>query len=263
MRVTVLGCGGSAGVPVLGSGWGACDPNEPRNRRRRCSILLQHAGKTILVDASPDLREQLLDAEIGKVDAILLTHAHADHIHGMDDLRPFYWAHKEIMPMYGDVRTLTEVQERFGYMFAKSKDSPPHFVPPLSAHVIAEDAPLNLIGLDILPFRQDHGVSGESLGFLFGGRFVYSTDVQHLSDDQLDWLASLKLDLWIVDALRLQPATAHANLEKTLSWIERVKPARALLTHMAAPMDYALVSSMCPPGTSPAHDGLVIDIALS
>ena len=229
MRVTMLGCGSSIGVPSLYSGWGACDPREPRNRRRRCSVLVETDKETVLVDASPDLREQLVDAEVGGLDALLIPHAHADHTHGLDDLRPIQWRMQRPIDVYADAPTLADLFERFDYLFNKSDRSPSHFRPPLIAHEIDRTASLSVGSMNIDVMVQDHGGSGESLGFVFDGRFAYSTDVHTLSDDQLDQLAAYNLEYWIVDCLRLEPSTAHANLETTLRWIERVQPKRAAL----------------------------------
>lgn len=257
MRVTMLGCGASVGVPTLGNNWGNCDPNEPRNRRRRASILVENQGQSVLVDISPDIRAQLLDANVSRLDAILLTHSHADHIHGIDDLRPLYWINRERINVHADADTLRVVMERFGYMFEKSEDSPPYFTPALQARELGE-GPLDLAGMTIAHYRQDHGVSGESLGFIFDGRFAYSTDVAVMQE--ADFARLEGIDLWIVDCLRQEPSQAHANFETTLSWIERVRPKRAVFTHMNASLDYQTTLDNCPAGVEPGYDGLVIEI---
>ena len=257
MKVTVLGCGASIGVPMLGNDWGRCNPDDPRNRRRRCSILIENRGFVLLVDTSPDLREQLLAAEVHRIDAVLYTHGHADHTHGVDDLRALYWRMQRPIDVHGDAATLAMLHQRFGYMFSASPDSPPHFLPPLVAHEIGEE-PFELAGITIRPFRQDHGSSGTSLGFLFDDRFAYSTDVAVMTAADLARLRGL--DLWIVDCLREGPSAAHANLALALSWIRAVQPRRAYLTHMAADLDYEWVASRCPEGVAPAHDGLVLEI---
>ena len=259
MKVTMLGCGASVGVPSLSGRWGVCDPNEPRNRRRRCSILVEKGGKTMLVDASPDLREQLLDAGVRSVDALAITHMHADHTHGIDDLRPLYWTRRQRIPTYTDAVTYADLRVRFGYMFENSPTSPPHFTPPLEYHPIDEGM-VEIAGVTVEVMRQDHGTSGDSLGFVFDSRFAYSTDVAHLTEPQLDWLASLNLDLWFVDCLREEPTTAHANLEQSLAWINRVKPARAYFTHMNAQLDYRATLAKCPAGVAPGHDCLVVTL---
>jgi phosphoribosyl 1,2-cyclic phosphate phosphodiesterase len=257
MRVTVLGCGSSVGVPVLGNRWGRCDPDNPRNRRRRCSILVENDGFVLLVDASPDLREQLLDARVERIDAVLFTHGHADHTHGVDDLRPLYWESDGPINIYGDRGTLRELSVRFNYMFNQVPESPPHFRPPLLANEITLEA-FDLGGMHIQPLLQDHGVSGESLGFIFDGRFAYSTDVAFMSDAELDRLAGI--ESWIVDCLREGESKAHSHLARTLEWIERVRPERAYLTHMTTDLDYAETLAKLPAGVEPAYDGLVLEV---
>lgn len=258
MRITVLGCGSSVGVPVIGNKWGRCDPTNRKNRRRRCSILVEHDGFVLLVDASPDLREQLLDANITRLDAVLFTHGHADHTHGLDDLRPMYWELGGVLDVYGDHETLSEITSRFDYLFNKAPKSPPYFRPPLVAHELSLE-PFQLGGLRIQPVRQNHGVSGESLGFIFNERFAYSTDVAFMSDDELTRLAGL--DLWIVDCLREGESKAHSHLPRTLSWIEKTRPAQSYLTHMTNDLDYAETLAKLPDGVEPAYDGLMIDLA--
>lgn len=260
MRVTMLGCGGSVGVPSLSGGWGQCDPEEPRNRRRRCSILVETDGGRILVDTSPDLREQLLAAEVSQIDALMFTHFHADHTHGLDDIRPLYWSTRVPIPTYADSATHRDLMQRFGYMFQPTPQSPPHFRPPL-VHRPLEVGTLQVSGVVVEAMLQDHGTSGSSLGFVFDGRFAYSTDVWMLTDSQLDRLAALQLELWIVDCLREEETAAHANLERALSWVERVRPRRAYLTHMNARMDYRTILAKCPAGVEPGYDGLVVDLA--
>lgn len=257
MRVTVLGCGSSVGVPVLGNRWGRCDPGNPKNRRRRCSILVEQDGFVLLVDASPDLREQLLDAGVERVDAVLFTHGHADHTHGVDDLRPLFWQMDGPLNVYGDQGTMRELSGRFDYLFTKSASSPDYFKPPLVANEITLE-PFWLGGMRIQAVRQDHGVSGESLGFIFNDRFAYSTDVAFMNEDELARLAGI--ELWIVDCLRENESKAHSYLPRTLGWIDRVRPDRAYLTHMNSDLDYAETLAKLPSGVEPAYDGLVLEI---
>lgn len=260
IRVTMLGCGASVGVPSLSGGWGACDPAEPRNRRRRCSILVEKAGRRILVDASPDLREQLLERDVRAIDALLISHIHADHTHGIDDLRPLYWNMRRRIPTYADPATFADVHRRFGYMFEAAPESPSHHAPPL-VHFPIDEGTVDIAGMKVQVMRQDHGNSGESLGFVFDGCFAYSTDVHRLAEAQLDRLAALELDAWIVDCLREEPTSAHASLDQALAWIDRVRPRRAYLTHMNAHLDYRATLAKCPPGVEPGYDGLVLEIA--
>lgn len=259
MRVTMLGCGASVGVPSLSGGWGRCDPSEPRNRRRRCSILVEKAGRRVLVDASPDLREQLLDAGVRSIDAVLFTHTHADHTHGIDDLRPLYWSTRERIPAYADEPTYQDLIRRFGYLFEAAPGSPLHHAPPLVRHPFGEGR-YEIAGLTVEAFRQSHGNSGDSLGLIFDGRVAYSTDVHELTDAQLERLAALRLDTWIVDCLREEATSAHASFEQALAWIGRVRPGRAYLTHMNAQLDYRATLAKCPPGVEPGYDGLVLEV---
>ncbi len=250
MRVTVLGCGTSGGVPRIGNIWGVCDPLEPRNRRRRSSILVQSTTTNLIVDTTPDMREQCLDADLMRLDAALYTHDHADHVNGIDDLRGFTVMQGDRIPVYGNAGTMENLQQRFGYIFASAQNYPPIAAP----HVI--EGPFTLGDIDIVPFRQIHGAM-ESLGFRFGN-IAYSTDLNDLPDASFEVLQDL--DVWIVDALRPKPHPTHTHLDQTLGWIERLRPKRAILTHMTWDMDYAALCRDLPPGVEPAYDSLVIDL---
>jgi phosphoribosyl 1,2-cyclic phosphate phosphodiesterase len=255
MRVTVLGCGPSTGVPVIGGNWGRCDPDDPRNRRRRVSVLVEISGVVILIDTSPDLREQLLDAGVSWIDAVVMTHAHADHLHGIDDLRSVNRLMRSAIPLYADARTLAEIESRFGYVFKPVEEPGRFYKPTLVPHEIA--GPFQIRGIAVLPFVQDHGFS-TTLGFRIGG-FAYSTDVTELDDTAFDALKGI--ELWIVDCLRREPHPTHSHLAKTLSWIGRVRPRRAILTHMDQSLDYRELSDELPSGVEPGYDRLVIDLA--
>jgi len=250
----MLGCGGSGGVPQVGNRWGACDPADPRNRRRRSSILVEAEGTTVLVDTSPDLREQLIDARVQRVDAVVYTHGHADHLHGIDDLRGLNRVMKEPIPVWADRRTLGAIEERFGYVFNPLKPGDTFYKPTLVANAIA--GPFRVGALDIVPFEQDHGFS-QTLGFRFG-RFAYSTDVVEL--DEAAFAALRGVEAWIVDCLRYDPHPTHSHLERTLSWIERVGCRRAVLTHMDPGFDYARLDAELPSHVAPGHDGLTIEL---
>ena len=257
LKITVLGCGSSVGVPVLGNRWGRCDPDDPRNRRRRSSILVEAGDFVLLIDTSPDLRAQLLDANVSRIDAVLFTHGHADHTHGLDDLRPMFWHLGQPIDVYGDRQTLGVLEKRFDYMFHVAAGSPPHHRPPLVAHEIALE-PFRLGGMSITPVLQDHGVSGSSLGFIFNGTFAYSTDVAQMNAVQLARLRGIRL--WIVDCLRTVESAAHSHLARTLSWIAAVGPERAYFTHMATDIDYETVLAQTPDNVAPAYDGLVLEV---
>jgi len=255
MKVTVLGCGGSSGVPLAGAvpggDWGACDPSNPKNRRRRVSVLVEEQGKSFLIDTSPDLRLQLLDNSVTRVDAVLFTHAHADHCHGVDDLRTLRHRQGEPIDAYMDEKTRELLTARFAYVFASSAD-PNNLYPPLCQdHLIT--GPFEVDGVTVRPFEQVHGRE-RSLGYRIGD-MAYSTDASGLEEAAFEVLAGL--DLWIVDCLRDQPHPTHSHLAQTLEWIERVQPKQAILTHLNHQIDYEDLKGRCPPGVEPAYDGMV------
>jgi phosphoribosyl 1,2-cyclic phosphate phosphodiesterase len=254
MKITILGCGPSTGVPAIGPDWGACDPNDPRNRRRRASLLIECRGKTVLIDTSPDMREQLLEVRIAHLDAVVMTHAHADHLHGLDDLRALNRLMKRSIPLYADAATMGEIESRFGYALGPVPAGEIFYKPTITPHTI--DGPFIAGGLPIVPFVQNHGYS-TTLGFRIGA-FGYSTDVVELDDAAFAALAGI--DLWIVDCLRYETHPTHSDLAKTLSWIERLKPRRAVLTHMDRQLDYRELAARLPPGVEPGQDGLVFEL---
>jgi phosphoribosyl 1,2-cyclic phosphate phosphodiesterase len=258
MKVTVLGCGGSGGVPLAGreagGHWGNCDPSNPRNRRRRVSILVERAGTSLLVDTSPDLRLQMLDAGIERLDAVLYTHAHADHCHGIDDLRWIVYAQGAPIDAYMDRQTRDALTRRFAYAFTSSADPKSLYRALLADRSIA--GPFTVGEIDVVPFVQGHGRE-TSLGYRFGP-VAYSTDVAELGETAFDVLAGI--EVWIVDCLREAPHPTHAHFAKTLEWIDRVRPRRAILTHMNHTVDYDALAARCPSGVEPGYDGMVIDI---
>ena len=254
MKAVILGCGGAAGVPSISTGWGRCDPSNPRNRRLRPSIIVETASTRILVDSSPDLREQLLAADIRHLDAILFTHSHADHVHGIDDLREVNRAMGRAIPAHGDPDALAEIKARFGYAFTPlAEGSDNIYKPLLDAHEIKGHFQIG--DIPVTPFVQDHGFS-ETLGFRFGS-LAYSTDVVNLPDSAFHVLAGV--DVWIVGCLTDHDHPTHAHVDKALAWIERVKPKRAIITHMSSRLDYDSLSARLPDHVRPAHDGLVIE----
>ena len=258
MKITILGCGGSGGVPFAdgtpGGNWGVCDPGNPRNRRRRVSILVEQGGTTLLVDASPDLRAQLLDFGPGQLDAVLFTHAHADHCHGLDELRTMAYARGGPIDAYMDRPTREALTRRFGYAFTSSHDPGGFYTPILNDVPI--DGPVEIGGVRTVPFIQQHGRE-TSLGYRFGD-VAYSTDVTAL--DEAAFLALDGVKLWILDCLRERPHPTHSHLAQSLEWIARVGPARAVLTHMNHQADYQILKSRCPPGVEPAYDGMVLEV---
>jgi len=257
MRVTVLGCGSSDGVPRLGPDWGACDPNEPRNRRRRVSIVVERGHNRLLVDSSPDLREQLLDAGVSRLDAVLYTHDHADHTHGIDDLRSVNYRLGRPLAAYGEAAVLDSIAKRFGYAFGPMPAGAPWFRPSLIAHPVS--GRFSIGAIEVMPFRQIHG-KAETTGFRFGG-FAYSTDVNIIPEESFAVLAGI--EVWLVDCLRYHPSFGHAHLERSLEWIARVKPRQAVLTHMGPDLDYRELCRRLPAGVEPAYDGMVIELPAS
>ena len=256
MKATILGCGGSNGVPLIGGNWGLCDPRNPRNRRLRASILVEEGQTRLLVDSSPDLREQLLGTGNGWLDAVLYSHGHADHLHGIDDLRAVNAIRKGPLPAYAEETTIAQIRERFGYVLEPrdSGGSGYFYKPALEMRRIEGDFSVGSVA--VRPFRQDHGFS-TTLGFRFG-KLAYSTDVVAL--DEAAFATLRGVELWIVDCLRFAPHETHAWLDRTLGWIARVRPARAVLTHMNHSLDYDALSVCCPPGVEPAYDGLVLEL---
>jgi len=254
IEVTILGCGSSGGVPLIGNIWGPCDPNDNRNIRRRVSILVKKNKKTFLVDTSPDLRMQMLDANIKDIDAVLYTHSHADHVHGIDDLRAFCWQRKDNkpLPIYSDQYTIDQITKRFDYAF-ENKYGPA--VPSLAANTISIGN--NTIqGVNIEAIKQIHG-KGFSLGYRFDN-MAYSTDVNNLPEKSMEQLKNL--DLWIVDCVRYEPHYSHSHFDQTISWIKQLKPKRAILTHMGHWLDYNDLKNKCPDNVEPGIDGMVIKI---
>ena len=257
MRVTLLGCGTSVGVPALGhAGWGRCNPDDPRNRRQRCAVLVQTEATTILVDAGPDIRQQLLPLGLRKIDAVLITHTHSDHIAGLDDLRAFYWPDRIDLRLHATSFHGDFIKARFPYLFEKKPESPSYFVPPMKIMDIAPGQRLEIGDIAVDVFHQDHGTT-DSLGFMFNDLFAYSTDVVRLEDVVLDQIAGVPL--WIVEALRDTPHQSHSHYEQTFDWIARVKPARAVLTHLGLEADYETLAALCPPNTEPGVDGMVFE----
>lgn len=253
MKVTILGCGAATGTPGIGIGWGACDPHEPRNRRRRASILVEEAGARLLVDTSPDLREQLLSAGVDRLDGVLFTHAHADHLHGIDDLRAINRTMKAAIGCWMDAATLATAKERFGYIFEPLQHGTEfHFKPTLEVQVIEPGKPFLAGGIQVLPFAQDHG-GMMTLGFRFNS-IAYSTDVMNLDEQAFAALAGV--DTWIVDCLTETEHATHAYLGQVLGWIERLRPRRAVLTHMGVGLDYRTLAARLPAGIEPAYDGM-------
>lgn len=252
MKLTILGCGTSSGVPRIGGDWGACDPTDSRNRRTRASILVQSATTSILVDTGPDMREQLLAAGTGPIDAVLWTHEHADHTHGIDDLRQIFHLTRRPVPCYARARTLESLERRFRYVFHGRGGYPP------TAAIARLDDEITIGDIRIRTVDQPHGgITSAGFRFEHGTQSCgYSTDFHIFTADMQQMFEGI--DLWVVDALRHAPHPTHANLATTLEAIVRAKPERAILTHMDQSMDYATLAAELPAGVEPGYDGLEI-----
>jgi phosphoribosyl 1,2-cyclic phosphate phosphodiesterase len=265
LKFTILGCGSSGGVPRPALGWGDCNPDNPKNRRRRTSLLVEKHGSAgvtrILVDTSPDLREQLIDAKVDWLDAVLYTHEHADHTHGIDDLRSYFIKHRRRVDVYLDAPTGAVMRARFGYCFATPAGS--EYPPIVTEHRLTAGQPVTIQGeggpLAALPYLQQHGDIA-SLGFRFGN-MAYSCDVKDIPVQSLPALADL--DVWIVDALRYRPHPSHLSLDEALGWIGRIKPRRAILTNLHTDLDYDVLRSKLPAHIAPAFDGMTFEASES
>ncbi|MFB2532422.1 MBL fold metallo-hydrolase [Paracoccus sp. p3-h83] len=269
MRLTILGCGSSGGVPRAGGPdgaglWGDCDPAEPRNRRMRCSLMVERIGPSgttsVLIDTGPDLHRQLLLGRITRLDGVVYTHPHADHIHGIDDLRQVVHLMRSRIRLYADAPTTEVLRARFGYIFETPAGSP--YPPICEMHAITRRFAIDGPGgpIQLRPFAVAHG-GIPALGFRIaaeGRNAVYLPDVSAIPDDA--WPTLNGLDLFIIDALQRRPHPTHAHLGQALDWISRAAPARAVLTNMHIDMDYATLCAELPQGVIPAHDGLVLEL---
>ncbi len=262
LRFTILGCGSSGGVPRLGGHWGACDPANPKNQRRRCSMLVElidgDAITRILIDTSPDLRQQMLDAGVGKLDAVLYTHEHADHVHGLDDLRMIVFNQRRRLPVWADAKTAQSLTSRFDYAFVQPEGSP--YPPILDLRLI--DGPVTIPGaggaITARPFLVNHG-SIDALGFRIGP-LAYLPDVAKMTD--AGWTAVEGAQCWVLDALRYDPHPTHTHLAQSLEWIERSGVPAAVITNMHIDLDYERVKAETPDHVTPAFDGMQIEFAV-
>ena len=262
LKFTILGCGSSGGVPRPALGWGDCDPNNPKNRRRRTSLLVERLGPggvtRVLIDTSPDLREQLLDANADALDGVFYTHEHADHVHGIDDLRGYFLKQRRLIDVYLAAETAKTVRARFDYCF----ESPPgsDYPPIVRENRFAAGQPVTVEGkggpITGLPVLQAHGDT-PSFGFRFGGA-MYSCDLSDLPSESVAALAGL--DVWILDALRYRPHPSHFSVADALGWIVRLKPRRAILTNLHTDLDYEKLRRELPPHVEPAFDGMYIEV---
>ncbi len=263
LRVTVLGCGSSGGVPRVGHDWGACDPANLKNRRRRCSLLLARSRATgttnVVIDTSPDMREQMLSADVGHLDGVWYTHEHADHTHGIDELRGYFIRQRRRVPVWADGATTDMLKTRFAYCFTSPAGS--DYPPILEHHLVTpfEDLETSGAGGRIVatPFPVTHG-NITALGYRIGG-FAYTPDLNAIPEISLKLLSGL--DTWLVDALRPHSHPSHFSLPETLDWIARLKPRRAIITNMHIDLDYETTKRTLPASVEPAYDGMSIEVS--
>ena len=255
-EITILGCGSSSGVPAIGNDWGNCNPSNPKNRRLRSSILIKTSKKNILIDATPDLRQQLLNSNVKHIDGVLITHCHADHINGIDDFRFLNVIMKQDINLYATKQVIQTIKERFSYVFEKlsPKANGFYYKPCLIPNEISSD--FNINDLKISSFEQNHGFIN-STGFRFNN-FAYCTDVLEFDKKALQKLEGL--DLWIVDCLRFKPHKTHAHFDKVMQWMELLKPKQTILTHMNYEVDYDFIMSKVPKNCIAAYDGLKVKV---
>jgi len=259
-RCTILGSGSSGGVPRIGMNWGSCDPDNPKNRRLRCSALIERTGSngrtSVIVDTSPDFREQILSTRLTALDGVLYTHDHADHTHGIDDLRMVAFAMKRRVDVYFDKDTGASLRSRFAYCFETPEGSA--YMPMLNGHEIDGFSPVVIKGaggpISAQPIPQWHG-SMQTLGYRVSN-LAYSPDVNDIPEKSIPLLEGL--DVWIVDALRHQGHESHFSVKQALAWAERLKPKRTILTHMTSELDYETLKRQLPEGVEPAYDGMMI-----
>lgn len=251
MKITILGCGSSGGVPLITGDWGECDPSNPRNRRRRASIHIEVNDVSLIVDTGADFRRQMQDAAISRLDGVLYTHAHADHIFGLDDLRHFHFKQGKPTPIYADDVTLDVLQQAFGYAFkTPGNGSYQAFILPNQF----ENSTFDVCGLSVIPIKMDHTVM-TSWGFRIGN-FAYCTDFKRIDPVERNKLQGL--DILIIDCLMFQDHRTHVSFDETMEIINEVKPKQAVLTHMNQHMDYDVVLSRCPNGVEPGYDGMIL-----
>jgi len=261
LSLTILGCGSSAGVPRVAQGWGACDPTNPLNRRRRCSVLVERRGPDghtlALIDASPDLRAQLIDAGADRLDALLITHEHADHTHGIDDIRPIYMAMRRQIDVHIDARTSPLLRRKFGYVFETPAGS--SYPPIARERRVRAGEPVVVEGpggaIEAIPFDVDHGEIS-ALGFRVGG-LAYTPALNRVPPQSLRFLEGL--DAWIIDALRYRRHPSHLCLDEALALIETMRPRRAILTNLHFDLDYDALRRRLPDGVEPAYDGMRVE----
>tara|TARA_B100000963_G_scaffold346173_1_gene351087 strand:+ start:292 stop:1068 length:777 start_codon:yes stop_codon:yes gene_type:complete len=258
MKITLLGTGTSVGIPSLGKlGWGKCNPQNPKNKRQRCSVLIQSDDTNILIDAGPDIKHQLIDHNLELLNAIIITHEHADHISGLDELRPFYFHKQEKINVYTIERTANFLSNRFDYLFNKNEKSQSYFKPPMCLNILNYYDEINLNGINIQTIKQHHGVI-DTIGLIINNKFAYCTDVVDFPDDSFNKLRNL--DTLVITGLRSTPHIAHAHFDLAFNWIKELNPKKAYLTHLSPDSDHDYVLSLCPKNVEPAYDNMYFDI---
>ncbi|MDR1475329.1 MAG: MBL fold metallo-hydrolase [Holosporales bacterium] len=253
--IKILGCGSSGGIPDVAFGWGACDSKNPKNYRTRSSILIQTANINLLVDTSPDLRHQLLSAEVSRIDAVFLTHMHADHTHGINELRRISQAYNKVIPVYGDFATISDVIKRFNYLFDPDPKNK-HWYSTCLSGIVMKDNPADICGISCTWIVQDHGPCN-TLG-LRVGNFAYTIEMKDMPPENIEVLRGV--DLWIVECLEMGVNPTHTGLQQVLQWAEKIKPSRVILTNMGLKIDYDTLSKVLPSHITPAYDGLTIEL---
>jgi phosphoribosyl 1,2-cyclic phosphate phosphodiesterase len=258
MKLTILGSGSSAGVPIIGCDCAVCSSSNPKNDRGRCSALVEVDGKRLLIDTSPDLRRQALDNDFKTVDSILFTHAHADHTHGLDEVRTFNFHADKPIAMYANKATYEELNVRFDYAFFPKEEKYGWFRPCLEPNIVKPNDVLTIEGVEVEVLHQLHGKAGETLGFIFNNKLAYCTDLNYLSEQTLERLHGI--DVWVVGCLRREEAPTHAHLDLLLKWQKNVQAKQLIVTHMGHDFDYDELTAELPSGIMPAYDGLVVTI---
>ena len=258
MKITLLGTGTSVGIPSLGKlGWGKCNPQNPKNKRQRCSVLIQSDDTNILIDAGPDIKHQLIDHNLELLNAIIITHEHADHISGLDELRPFYFHKQEKINVYTIERTANFLSNRFDYLFNKNEKSQSYFKPPMCLNILNYYDEINLNGINIQTIKQHHGVI-DTIGIIINNKFAYCTDVVDFPDDSFNKLRNL--DTLVITGLRSTPHIAHAHFDLAFNWIKELNPKKAYLTHLSPDSDHEHVLNLCPDNVEPAYDNMYFNV---
>jgi len=257
LKVTILGCGSSFGVPLFHNIWGKCDPNEPKNIRSRPSILVQKNRKNLLIDTSPDLKQQILSNKIDNIDAVFFTHEHADHTHGINELRSINLIHGNVVPCYGNQQTMEEITNSFYYLFENVKKS---YYPAILSRNLFSSKEFEIFGINVKLIQQNHG-DIDTVGFIFDNKIAYNLDVKYFYDQDEYFKKIENIDHWIVGCLRIDPHISHASLSEVKEWLNIVKPKKAYLSHMTAHLDFnETLKYLNNENYMPAYDGQILDI---